>query len=220
MDSYGFSGAHAVCTTHSFAMKSCTTSHSKFEESHQKHIRNHTQTWKADSIETMHLNLSLKLCRNKKCHMPHYATGTTQTIIWRISRAIKSLGKGIPVMNPSGAGAQVGVGSAADVGHASYKLATWTLGCTELLAGWRGHWPLQVSKAVLSEDPVDGSTFFERPMILPLSEQHLLTVSAPAMVELEVQATCCSQTASWVELNGIRITSLSRQRKELNICVF
>lgn len=43
-------------------------------------------------------------------------------------------------------------------------------------------------------DVVDSSTFYERPMYLPLKDQHLLTVSAPAMVELEIEATCCSQT--------------------------
>lgn len=172
-------------------MKSCTTHHSKFEQSHQKNIRNHTQTWKADSITIVHLNLSLKLCRNEITNTNMFKH--LQFFIRRISRA--TLGK--RVSNEAGAGAQVGVGSAADVDHASYKLATWTLGGTELVA-WPAR-PLQVSKAALSEDPVDGSTFFERPMILPLSEQHLLTVSAPAMVELEVQATCCSQTASWMK---------------------
>ena len=43
------------------------------------------------------------------------------------------------------------------------------------------------------EDMVDSSSFYEKPMILPLKDQHLLTVSAPAMVEFEVEATCCSQ---------------------------
>ncbi|CAJ1448469.1 unnamed protein product [Effrenium voratum] len=42
-------------------------------------------------------------------------------------------------------------------------------------------------------DMVDSSSFYERPMCLPLGSQHLLTISAPAMVELEVEATCCSQ---------------------------
>ena len=35
-------------------------------------------------------------------------------------------------------------------------------------------------------------------MCLPLKDQHLLTISAPAMVEFEVQVTCCSQTDSWI----------------------
>jgi len=43
-------------------------------------------------------------------------------------------------------------------------------------------------------DIIDSSTFYERPMCLPLKDQHLLTISAPAMVEFEVQVTCCSQT--------------------------
>lgn len=42
-------------------------------------------------------------------------------------------------------------------------------------------------------DMVDSSSFYEKPMCLPLKDQHLLTVSAPAMVEFEVEATCCSQ---------------------------
>lgn len=48
------------------------------------------------------------------------------------------------------------------------------------------------------KDVVDSSTFYERPMYLPLKDQHLLTVSAPAMVELEIEATCCSQTETWL----------------------
>ncbi|CAK9050409.1 unnamed protein product [Durusdinium trenchii] len=42
-------------------------------------------------------------------------------------------------------------------------------------------------------DAIDGSTFYERPMCLPV-DQHLLTISAPAIIEFEVEATCCSQT--------------------------
>eukprot|EP00931_Biecheleriopsis_adriatica_P054877 TRINITY_DN32339_c0_g1_i1.p1 TRINITY_DN32339_c0_g1~~TRINITY_DN32339_c0_g1_i1.p1 ORF type:complete len:518 (-),score=119.89 TRINITY_DN32339_c0_g1_i1:23-1543(-) len=42
-------------------------------------------------------------------------------------------------------------------------------------------------------DMVDSSTHFEVPVMLPLADQHLLQVTAPAMVELDVEATCCSQ---------------------------
>eukprot|EP00440_Ansanella_granifera_P024575 gb/GFBE01026688.1/.p1 GENE.gb/GFBE01026688.1/~~gb/GFBE01026688.1/.p1 ORF type:complete len:511 (+),score=113.04 gb/GFBE01026688.1/:1-1533(+) len=42
-------------------------------------------------------------------------------------------------------------------------------------------------------DMVDSSTFYERPAVLPLPSQHLLKITAPAMVEVEVEATCCSQ---------------------------
>lgn len=52
------------------------------------------------------------------------------------------------------------------------------------------------SKTVL-EDAIDGSTFYERPMCLPV-DQHLLTISAPAIIEFEVEATCCSQTVPWI----------------------
>ena len=41
-------------------------------------------------------------------------------------------------------------------------------------------------------DAIDSSTFYERPMCLPV-DQHLLTVSSPVMVELELEVTECSQ---------------------------
>jgi len=47
-------------------------------------------------------------------------------------------------------------------------------------------------------DMVDSSTFFERPARLPEPQHHILRVTAPAMLDLEVEATCCSQT-EWEE---------------------
>eukprot|EP00930_Biecheleria_cincta_P043419 TRINITY_DN29819_c0_g1_i1.p1 TRINITY_DN29819_c0_g1~~TRINITY_DN29819_c0_g1_i1.p1 ORF type:complete len:529 (-),score=110.21 TRINITY_DN29819_c0_g1_i1:52-1605(-) len=43
-------------------------------------------------------------------------------------------------------------------------------------------------------DIVDSSTFYERPVTLAIPEQHLFQMTAPTMVEMEVIATCCSQT--------------------------
>eukprot|EP00933_Yihiella_yeosuensis_P046674 TRINITY_DN4225_c0_g1_i2.p1 TRINITY_DN4225_c0_g1~~TRINITY_DN4225_c0_g1_i2.p1 ORF type:complete len:675 (+),score=102.82 TRINITY_DN4225_c0_g1_i2:44-2068(+) len=42
-------------------------------------------------------------------------------------------------------------------------------------------------------DIVDGSTHYEMPLVLPVPQQHLLRITVPTMVELEVEATCCSQ---------------------------
>mmetsp|Transcript_1103 Transcript_1103/g.2083 ORF Transcript_1103/g.2083 Transcript_1103/m.2083 type:complete len:263 (+) Transcript_1103:1-789(+) len=42
-------------------------------------------------------------------------------------------------------------------------------------------------------DMVDSSSFYEQPTHLPLGDQHVLQISAPAMIEFEVEATCCSQ---------------------------
>eukprot|EP00439_Symbiodinium_sp_Y106_P087313 s46_g45.t1 len=49
-------------------------------------------------------------------------------------------------------------------------------------------------------DMVDSSSFYERPTYLPIGQQHLLQISAPAMIEFEVEATCASQT-EW-EISG------------------
>ncbi|CAE7483732.1 rpoA [Symbiodinium natans] len=43
-------------------------------------------------------------------------------------------------------------------------------------------------------DMVDSSAFYESPTHLPLGDQHLLQISAPAMIEFEVEATRASQS--------------------------
>ncbi len=112
---------------------------------------------------------------------------------------------------------EVGAGSAADADPVSYKQMTWTLCGTFAFTFGTARQLMQTQFDIwssymidpdlhhsvwlfflLPKDIIDSSTFYERPMCLPLKDQHLLTISAPAMVEFEVQVTCCSQTDSWI----------------------